>query len=95
MPQCRHCNIRPAKRPRGLCSKCYYTPGLRLLYGPISKFGHRGTGISGPKVSARLPTPTHHPPGTPGKIAVMIERAAAGLLLFHPRDAGDPEELLE
>lgn len=31
--------------------------------------------------------PTHHLPGTPGKIAVMRRRAAKRQQLFHPDDA--------
>jgi hypothetical protein len=29
---CRHCNKHPVNRPRGLCWKCFYTPGVRALY---------------------------------------------------------------
>lgn len=36
----------------------------------------------------RLPKePTHHLPGTEGKMEVMVERAKAGESLFHPDDA--------
>ena len=35
-PLCRHCSERKVTRPRGLCWKCYYTPGVRELYG-VSK----------------------------------------------------------
>jgi hypothetical protein len=31
--------------------------------------------------------PTLHHPGSPGKLAVLRERARAGLCLFHPHDA--------
>lgn len=34
------------------------------------------------------PNPTGHPPGSPGKIKVMQERAAAGYSLWHPDDFG-------
>lgn len=30
--------------------------------------------------------PTQYPPGSPGKIAIMAERAARGEALFHPLD---------
>lgn len=40
----------------------------------------------------RLPaTPTHHLPRTPGKIAVLQERAARGEILHHPDDAKPSE----
>jgi hypothetical protein len=29
---CRHCCQYPIGRPRGLCWKCFYTPGVRELY---------------------------------------------------------------
>lgn len=32
------------------------------------------------------PEPTPHLQGTPGKIAVLAARAAAGVALFHPDD---------
>lgn len=34
------------------------------------------------------PHPTGHPPGSPGKLKVMQERAAAGYALWHPDDFG-------
>lgn len=34
--------------------------------------------------------PTRHPPGSPGKVAVMAARMAAGNSLFVPGDAGGP-----
>jgi len=34
------------------------------------------------------PSPTGHPPGSPGKLKVMEERAAAGYALWHPDDFG-------
>jgi hypothetical protein len=38
-------------------------------------------------------TPTSHEPGTPGKVEVMAARAALGVSLFHPEDAGVSEDL--
>lgn len=35
---CRHCSKFKANRPRGLCWKCYYTPGVRDLFPSTSKF---------------------------------------------------------
>jgi hypothetical protein len=37
--------------------------------------------------SLRIPTPTAFLPGSPGKVAVLAERAARGEQLFHPADA--------
>jgi hypothetical protein len=37
-------------------------------------------------IDPRAPTP--HPPGSPGKLAVLVARAAAHLPLWHPLDAG-------
>ena len=40
---------------------------------------------------APLPqSPTQHLPGSPGKLAVLEARAAAGESLWHPADAADP-----
>jgi hypothetical protein len=33
---CRHCKRSPDYRPRGLCWACYYSPGVRDQYPPIS-----------------------------------------------------------
>lgn len=38
-------------------------------------------------------TPTDHPPGSPGKLAVLADRAARGEDLFHPDDAEGPAPL--
>lgn len=82
---CRHCDRRPAARPRGLCWSCYYLPGVRHLYPSMSKFGRRGLGFAAERP---LPgTPTAAPPGSPEKIEVLMERAARGSELWHPHDA--------
>ena len=84
---CRHCRRTRVNRPRGLCWTCYYTPGLRERYPPISKFGRRGLG----NFHASLPLPprpTLALPGTTEKVAVLEERARRHLQLWHPRDAG-------
>lgn len=44
-----------------------------------------------PVLKVPLPKhPTHHPPGSPGKLLVMMHRYAAGVSLWHPRDADQP-----
>ena len=79
---CRHCNKVKSNRPRGLCWHCYYCPGVRELYGPVSKFGRRGiTDFNG---CTPLPVPTNVLPGSPEKLALLEQRAALRLSLFHP-----------
>jgi len=89
---CRHCGRAKVNRPRGLCFRCYYTPGVREMYPSASKFGRRGVGhgYGGRRLPAK---PTAHPPGSAEKLAVLEERAKDGVALFHPFDAsheGDP-----
>jgi hypothetical protein len=85
-PLCRHCQQKYAIRPRGLCWSCFYTPGVRDLYPPTSKFARQG--VAADYNRNRLPAePTGALPGTPRKVAVMEERALAGCALFHPLDA--------
>lgn len=91
-PKCRHCCKVAATRPRGLCWTCYYAPGVKELYPSTSKYASRGHG-NGPSSSPLADSPTTAAPGTAEKIAVMEQRAAAGLAIFHPADAryeGDP-----
>lgn len=89
---CANCGLEPVSRPRGLGWKCYYAPGVRDLYPSTSKFARLGSGVASDFVGPRpLPAePTEHPPGTPGKLGVLAERAAAGEHLFHAFDAREP-----
>ena len=84
---CRHCNRREGTRGRGLCFTCFVDSAVRGQYpSPHAVNGRRGVGNG--NVSARpLPAPTAAWPGTPEKLAVMIERAEHGLSLWHPDDA--------
>ncbi len=36
---CRHCHKNKVVRPRGLCCRCFYTPGVKEQYPITSKFG--------------------------------------------------------
>jgi hypothetical protein len=81
---CRHCNQHKANRPRGLCWTCYYCPGVRERYGPVSKYGRRGVSIE--NVSRPPLEPTDAAPGTLEKMLVLEQRARAGLALHHPAD---------
>ena len=85
---CRHCGRRAVNRPRGCCWSCYYTPGVRQLYPPTSKFARQGVG-NGLGHAPLPPGPTAALPGTPEKVAVLGERAAARLALWHPDDPVD------
>ena len=38
---CRHCKVKPVRRPRGLCWACYYSPGIRASYPSANKFYSR------------------------------------------------------
>lgn len=96
MAVCRHCNKRNVNRPRGLCWTCYYSPGVRALYPSTSKFARRGVG----NITGDVPppaAPTSAPPGSPEKVAVMVERARRHQSLWHPLDAtvAAPAEYLE
>lgn len=93
-PLCRSCSLAAVNRPRGLCWSCYYAPGLRESFGPMSRCGRRGIGHG----STGLPdAPTTAAPGTPEKLAVLEARVKAGNGVWHPADAmypGDPRPLL-
>ena len=83
---CRHCSCCPVSRPRGLCWKCYYTPGVRDRYPSTSKFARRGVQDFNGK--SRLPAePTHALPGSLEKVAVLEQRAKLKQELWHPLDA--------
>ena len=81
---CCHCHREPANRPRGLCWRCYHTPGVREQYPSTSKYTRRGVGnLTGDRPP---PVPTDTLPGTPERVAVLAERAMRGEHLFHPGD---------
>lgn len=83
---CRNCQKKKPNRPRGLCWTCYYTPGVREKFPSTSKFARRG--VSDFNGKAKTPCePTTALPGTPEKVAVLMERARLGQSLWHPDDA--------
>jgi hypothetical protein len=83
---CRHCDEMKVSRPRGLCWGCFYTPGVRDLYPPTSKYARRGEGfVSGATKPPEVPTTA--PPGSPEKIAILEERARLKQSLWHPDDS--------
>lgn len=80
---CRACCRRVANRARGLCWHCYYLPGLRDRFAPVSPNGRRGAGFVRQQGT---PEPTDALPGTPEKVEILAERAAKGYDLWHPLD---------
>jgi hypothetical protein len=81
---CRHCGTRPACRPRGLCWGCYYRTSPED-YPTMSKLarriGNHNRGRSPP------PAPTSALPGSLEKVAILCQRAALGVSLWHPEYA--------
>lgn len=85
MKFCCHCRKHVAHRPRGLCWSCFNSQAIRSLYPTDPKFGPSVTAVVG---SYRLPDfPTIALPGSPEKVAILEQRAVAGIALFHPQDA--------
>lgn len=83
---CRHCQQSTVSRPRRLCWKCFYTPGVRDLYPSDSKFARHGHGDFNGKGSAPA-FPTKAVPGSAEKVAILEERARLRQCLWHPDDA--------
>lgn len=87
IPKCRHCQAKPANRHRGLCAACYYLPGVREQYPSTSRRAGAHCVKDGLAVGRSLPPlPTTELPGTPGRVAVLEERARLGQYLHHPDD---------
>lgn len=86
MMGCKHCRVGHVNRPRGLCWSCYYAPGVRDRYPSTSKFARRGVGNFCGQ-GAKPHAPTAALPGSPEKVAVLVERARMRQELWHPDDA--------
>ncbi len=89
---CRRCfRLCSGLVPRGLCSACYRTPGVRAFYAAADDnrgdTGRRGGGIEYPRGDRSLWPSTAAPPGSEEKLRVMEDRVAKGLPIFHPDDA--------
>lgn len=86
---CVHCGgTRNVSRPRGLCWTCYYTPGVRDQYPPLSKFAKYGAQVTTTRnMASKEPVPTDTLPGTEERFRVLEERARNGESLKHPMDA--------
>lgn len=84
MLKCRHCGQhKRSLRPRGLCFRCYYTPGLREQYPSTSIYAVHGVGNEPAK---KIPTPTTAAPGSAEKLEVLKQRAENGEQLWHEFD---------
>jgi len=88
LTHCKHCDREfvpgsVARKPRGLCTRCYKRPEVVAKYPPLPG-SYYGVTVEGDGRSPKVPT--HHLPGTPGKIEVMRQRAERGETLFHPLD---------
>ncbi len=82
---CRHCGRYVVSRPRGLCHRCYYAPGVKECYPPTAPNARRG--VPDGHGTRPLPAkPTRAFPGSAAKLRVLEERAAAGVTLWHPDD---------
>lgn len=89
-PKCMNCHERNINRPRELCWRCYYLPGVREQYHVgNSKFARRGVAHFG---GGTLPAPTKALPGSAEKVAELERRAEAGLALWHPMDGRETNE---
>ena len=80
---CRHCGTRTVSRPRGLCSSCYYRREIREQYAVVAQAYDTDRHNQHRHV---LGTPTRALPGTPEKVAVLMERARLGQALWHLQD---------
>lgn len=85
--RCRSCNRERTNHGRGLCYSCSRNPAVRERF-PSQRPVPSALALYETSTPAlREPVPTHHPPGTAGKLAVLEARAAAGERLWHPDDA--------
>lgn len=83
---CKHCNKKHPCRPRGLCWRCYYTPGVRDMY-PVNNSVYNRRGVEDFNNQAPLPEPTDKLPITEDKVKEITRRAELRQSLWHPNDA--------
>jgi hypothetical protein len=86
---CRHCRRWKAIRPRGLCTRCYETNGVRELYPVSQSNGAVRSGVPAVSRGDLPPERTATVPGTEARIRVLEERAAMGWALFRSDDGPD------
>jgi hypothetical protein len=85
--KCRHCKKNKIFRPRGLCVKCFYTPGIAQKYPKLSR--RRAAEVWNRLAKQKLhrqPEPVLALPGSDKKLQILAERAAKGQQLFHDGD---------
>lgn len=86
LAMCSHCLQRPQAasgipRHYTLCPGCYFSPLVRRMLGvPGQLMAPRG-------ITPADYEPTEAMPGSREKVAVMADRVARGLPLYHPLDA--------
>lgn len=86
---CKHCGSLGCYA-RGLCIRCWGKEEVKTLYAPMGhgeRAKRRGLG-NVTREPPPAPHPTSHPPGSVGKFRVLMERARAGVQLWHPLDEG-------
>jgi len=84
---CRHCRRQvPRTRRRDLCWRCYYTPAVRRLYPPVSKFAAYRNDVSAGRRLCPPRTPTDAMPGTAEKVTELAVRAQRNEHLWHSGD---------
>lgn len=92
---CRCCGHNRREKCRQLCWSCYYRPGVRERFPPVSKYASpKGAGDHfGGRELAEFPTRAY--PGQAEKVDVMAHRARLGKAIFHPGDwrIGDEDQL--
>ena len=82
--QCPHCLRRRRIQCRGLCFRCYKNLAIRVRYDTLASTWRQAANNRIPPLAFQ---PTDAAPGTPEKVAVMIQRVASGQQPFHPEDA--------
>ncbi len=88
--RCRHCQqLKRYLRPRQLCHACFADLAIRRRYPRCQRAPQYGDLCGNRPLPAR---PTDAPPGSPGRIAALMERAARCESLFHPADARVPDD---
>lgn len=85
---CQHCQIRKITRARGLCFRCSTDAAIRNLYPSRNKYARDPDAMDREDYEpSPCPEPTDALPGTRDKVAVLRERMAARVALWHE---GDP-----
>ena len=83
---CVWCKERKCNRPKGLCWRCYTDPVInRQTKGRKHRYSVRAE-VQDFCGMGEVPTPTHHMPGTEGKVEVLEYRAQHRQQLFHRDD---------